>query len=325
MTASAVKQRSEFLVAFFDLPNADRMIESLSGGERRRVSLACALLHKPPLLILDEPTVGVDPVLRHSIWEHLNALTKTDDTSVLMTTHYIEEARQANRVGLMRNGRLLAQASPESLLAAHEALTLEKVFLLLCQQADKLERTPVIFSNEYSFDYGTPNGTAASPMKSEDISEMHPISSVVPVSEKSTEIPAKATFENPAFQLGDDQHYIAVQETEPTEKFSPVPKSLTEKKRGSEWIPSKTTMQALLFKNFILMLRHRGALTFEILLPPLQIILFFLTLRSGAQNLVLTVFNEEAVNITSPTQAFCRENAFSCELIDSIRSKTLQP
>lgn len=69
-----------------------------SGGQQRRVSFAVALMHDPELLILDEPTVGVDPLLRQSIWNHLVHITKAGQKTVIITTHYIEEARQAHTV-----------------------------------------------------------------------------------------------------------------------------------------------------------------------------------------------------------------------------------
>lgn len=103
-----------------------------SGGQKRRVSLAAALVHSPPLLILDEPTVGVDPLLRQSIWKHLVTLAQTEKITVVITTHYIEEARQANVVGLMRHGKLLAEDSPDNLMSQHKMDNLEDVFLKLC-------------------------------------------------------------------------------------------------------------------------------------------------------------------------------------------------
>lgn len=103
-----------------------------SGGQKRRVSLAAALVHSPPLLILDEPTVGVDPLLRQGIWKHLITLAQSEKITVVITTHYIEEARQANVVGLMRNGKLLAEDSPDNLMAQHHMDNLEDVFLKLC-------------------------------------------------------------------------------------------------------------------------------------------------------------------------------------------------
>lgn len=106
--------------------------ETQSGGQKRRVSLAAALVHSPPLLILDEPTVGVDPLLRQSIWKHLVTLAQNEKITVVITTHYIEEARQANVVGLMRQGKLLAEDSPDNLMAQHGMDNLEDVFLKLC-------------------------------------------------------------------------------------------------------------------------------------------------------------------------------------------------
>jgi len=83
LSASKVAERTDFLVDFLDLPNSKRLIANLSGGQQRRASLAAALLHEPELLILDEPTVGVDPLLRQCIWMHLLEISKS---SKLQTT-----------------------------------------------------------------------------------------------------------------------------------------------------------------------------------------------------------------------------------------------
>ncbi|XP_033759285.1 ABC transporter G family member 23-like [Pecten maximus] len=89
-----------FLLQFLTLPDQGRIVDTLSGGQKRRVSFAVALLHEPELLILDEPTVGVDPLLRERIWEHLVKIARQDGlkTTIIITTYYIEEARQANKV-----------------------------------------------------------------------------------------------------------------------------------------------------------------------------------------------------------------------------------
>ncbi|KAI5730710.1 hypothetical protein M8J76_016648 [Diaphorina citri] len=111
---------------------ADELIKFLHGGQQRRTSLAVALLHNPDLLILDEPTVGLDPVLSKSIWDRLVEMTENGKT-VMITTHYIEEARQAHIIGLMREGVLLAEESPASLMARRNVDSLETAFLQLSQ------------------------------------------------------------------------------------------------------------------------------------------------------------------------------------------------
>ncbi|KAK5882754.1 hypothetical protein CesoFtcFv8_021307 [Champsocephalus esox] len=138
LTSKETKARTDFLIDFLDLPQKHSLVRNLSGGQKRRVSLGAALLQNPELLILDEPTVGVDPVLRAKIWQHLVEIVKTGKVSVIITTHYIEEARQANVVGLMRNGRLLAEGTPDAVMKMHNAATLEHAFLHLCETSDQM-------------------------------------------------------------------------------------------------------------------------------------------------------------------------------------------
>ncbi|KAK3538124.1 hypothetical protein QTP70_030294, partial [Hemibagrus guttatus] len=138
LSSQETRERMKFLIEFLDLPQKDSLVRKLSGGQRRRVSLGAALLQNPQLLILDEPTVGVDPVLRAKIWQHLVQIVQGGQVSVIITTHYIEEARQANMVGLMRNGRLLAEENPEEIMRQHNAATLESAFLQLCEDSDQV-------------------------------------------------------------------------------------------------------------------------------------------------------------------------------------------
>ncbi|KAM6916807.1 ABC transporter G family member 23 [Xenentodon cancila] len=157
LTSKETQTRMNFLIDFLDLPQKQSLVRNLSGGQRRRVSLSAALLQNPELLILDEPTVGVDPVLRSKIWQHLVEIVKTGKVSVIITTHYIEEARQANVVGLMRNGHLLAEGPPEAVMKQHNATTLEHAFLQLCETSDsKLGTSPQggPLENSQSFDSG---------------------------------------------------------------------------------------------------------------------------------------------------------------------------
>lgn len=131
MSQRQINDRLSYLVELLDLPDQNRLIKNLSGGQQRRTSFAAALLHNPELLILDEPTVGVDPILRARIWDHIVSLTNTQSVTVILTTHYIEEARKANQIGMMRSGVLLAEDSPEMLMTAHKSNNLEEIFFTL--------------------------------------------------------------------------------------------------------------------------------------------------------------------------------------------------
>jgi len=136
MDANRILARQSWLIDFLDLPDPARTVGKLSGGQKRRVSLAVALLHEPGLLLLDEPTVGVDPELRARLWDHLQEIS-ANGTSIVITTHYIDEARNADRVGLMRDGVLLAEDTPQSVMDSQSASSLEEAFLALCRREVK--------------------------------------------------------------------------------------------------------------------------------------------------------------------------------------------
>src|SRR5207249_3430294 len=110
------------------------LICQLSGGQKRRVSLVIALIHEPQLLLLDEPTVGVDPIIAHVIWKHLRQLCLTKRTSIVITTHYIEEASKADIVAFMRDGRIIAEEVPEDLMARYGSTSLEQIFVQLATE-----------------------------------------------------------------------------------------------------------------------------------------------------------------------------------------------
>lgn len=105
-----------------------KQVKKYSGGMKRRLSLAAALIHKPPVLILDEPTVGIDPVLRKSIWNELYNLKKEGST-IIVTTHVMDEALNCDNLGMIRDGRIIAIGTPEELLEATSSETLEDAFL----------------------------------------------------------------------------------------------------------------------------------------------------------------------------------------------------
>ena len=93
-------------------------VRTLSGGLQRRTELAKALLHSPPLLVLDEPTTGLDPGARREVWEHLDALRTGEGTTVVLTTHLMDEAARCDRVGILHEGRLVALDPPGALTAS---------------------------------------------------------------------------------------------------------------------------------------------------------------------------------------------------------------
>lgn len=132
MDKNTLKSRYKMLCELLELPAGNKRVEKLSGGQTRRVSLAISLIHNPLILVLDEPTVGLDGILREKIWNFLIDTSSISKMSVLITTHYISEASRANCVGLMRDGKLLAEDSPNNINLRFTTSTLDEAFLKLC-------------------------------------------------------------------------------------------------------------------------------------------------------------------------------------------------
>ena len=129
----ATAEATESVLVDVDLRgHADSMVKHLSGGERARVSLATALLGSPRVLVLDEPTVGLDPLLRRSLWSLFHRLTAAG-TTVLVSSHVMEEAERCERLLLMRDGRILADATPASLLSRTGSGDFESAFVALIE------------------------------------------------------------------------------------------------------------------------------------------------------------------------------------------------
>ena len=123
------------VLALVDLAeHADRPVARLSGGQRARVSLAVALLGTPPLLVLDEPTVGLDPVLRASLWRLFHDLADAG-TTVLVSSHVMDEAERCDRLLLMRDGAIVADDEPAAIKAAAGVDDIASAFLALVDRA----------------------------------------------------------------------------------------------------------------------------------------------------------------------------------------------
>ncbi|KAL2720359.1 ABC transporter G family member 20-like isoform X2 [Vespula squamosa] len=291
MTTEQVVEKLEFLLKFLELPSENRFIKNLSGGQQRRVSFAAALLADPELLILDEPTVGVDPVLRQNIWNHLVHLTKDGQKTIIITTHYIEETRQASIIGLMRGGKFLAEESPNKLMEMHRLDTLEEVFLKLSKRQNMgLRRRSSILSSVT----GVPPEADADDEMSGEFGDNVSISSrrrsiVVMDDGNLPELPAeeKGSFK---FSMLNPQH-----------------------------------MKALIWKNFLWMWRNVGMMAFIIGLPVIQIVLFCISIGKDPIGLKVAIVNNELKNSTDMciSTIGCDTSQLSCRFLDHLKNRSL--
>ena len=135
------KQRIEEMLERVDLADRiDSVVSTFSGGMKQRLSLACALVHRPRLALLDEPTVGVDPELRRSFWNYFAQLNQ-EGTTIIVSTHHLDEAARCTRLGLMRFGVILAQGSPQELLRQSGQENMEDAFLYFGRSSHAPERS----------------------------------------------------------------------------------------------------------------------------------------------------------------------------------------
>lgn len=127
--SSELQLQIDHVAEVVDLKDAlNKRVEGYSGGMMRRLSLGIALLGNPKLLILDEPTVGIDPALRRKIWRELKRI-KNNGQSILITTHVMDEAEQVDEVALILDGNVIALDSPKNLKQQYDVPTIEDVFL----------------------------------------------------------------------------------------------------------------------------------------------------------------------------------------------------
>ena len=132
------RQRIDEVIKVIDLTaKRDVAVSQLSGGMKQRVSLGCAIVHKPPLLFLDEPTVGLDPELRVHFWEYFNDLTRAG-TTLVISSHTMDDAAHCQKLAFMRDGRIIAKGTPVELKAAtgQPEASLEEAFLYFFKRGE---------------------------------------------------------------------------------------------------------------------------------------------------------------------------------------------
>jgi ABC-2 type transport system ATP-binding protein len=127
------RSRTETLLKLFDLwERRAEVVKTFSGGMRRRLEIARGLLHTPSILFLDEPTLGLDPQSRNQLWTHVRHLNETEQVTVFLTTHYMDEAdRVAHRIAVIDHGRIVAVGSSRELKERTSTASLEEAFLAL--------------------------------------------------------------------------------------------------------------------------------------------------------------------------------------------------
>lgn len=130
MNKNEQKDRIAYVTRIVQLENAiQKKVLTYSGGMKRRLSLAIALIQNPEILILDEPTVGIDPELRKSIWQELNRLKNDEQKTIVVTTHVMDEADKCDELTMIREGKVITTGSPQALKEAYQVSNLEDVFL----------------------------------------------------------------------------------------------------------------------------------------------------------------------------------------------------
>ncbi|MFS2116272.1 ribosome-associated ATPase/putative transporter RbbA [Herbaspirillum frisingense] len=139
-----IDARTEEMATRFGLLDVmDSLPESLPLGIRQRLSLAVAMVHKPELLILDEPTSGVDPIARDLFWQLMIDLARKDRVTIFISTHFMNEAQRCDRISLMHAGRVLVSATPDALIRERGAATLEQAFIAYLEEAAGKGSAPV--------------------------------------------------------------------------------------------------------------------------------------------------------------------------------------
>ncbi|OXA62804.1 ABC transporter G family member 23 [Folsomia candida] len=278
-----ILERGDELRTVLKLEDFNSYVQTLSGGQKRRVSLAVALLNHPKLLILDEPTTGVDPLLRESIWQYIGWLVTKMGTTVIVTTHYTEECRKFDKIGIMRRGRIIAEDNPRHLLELGGSLILEDALKSICKK-DKEDGNNILSTktlSNYKFDEIEP--------LQEDIQQL-------------------------SFRVRPYDSYL------PEHTWTRDLNNSVEKSLWGRFTQEFTKVSTLTKRNFLLNYRFPMYLAMVLLAPAINTFVIHYTIGRDPVGQVISVFNEEVDcfggNTNSPHTE--NDNSWSCLFLKEI-------
>ncbi|KAF5284913.1 hypothetical protein FQA39_LY16868 [Lamprigera yunnana] len=307
MSSSKIQERLQFLVELLNLPDVDRKIKNLSGGQQRRVSFAAALLHEPELLILDEPTVGLDPLLRETIWRHLVEITKDGDVTVVLTTHYIEETRHAHLIGLMRSGYIMAEESPSKILSRFETDTLEDAFLKLSIMQNMGRRRRSMAAQAVTSTVTIPSGI---------------INQAMILEEQDSQTEISAEFGDGISKKDTKRRFSLVPDQKPLE--FPTPPTESRELKITDYLLhlDPMRMKALIWKNFLWMWHNFAIMMTILALPIVQFTIFYITIGHPPTHLKVALVNYES-NDTNCDLMSCNNSILSCVFLGYLEDKKI--
>ena len=279
LTDQESREKKERILSFLNLrEKCSQPVMFLSGGQQRRLSLACALMASPPILILDEPTVGTDPVLRFSIWAALREIAD-QGTTVLLTTHYLEEAAGADCVGFLREGKILQEGKPGELMENFSAKSMERLFLTLCYNEE-------VGKDETGQD-----------------DEL-----------------TKLTFDDDIMQVEDYVTTSSFAAVKPSVDVTKIAAMFAHQSKAK--VSTMDKWKALLFKNLMVLRRHRVFMFFNAILPILNFSIFFFSIGRPLIGLHIAFNLENSVlPISCPTDNLynCNQPSHSLSLLCHIK------